>query len=54
MCRCFLRSALWIIANGGHMLVFGSKVPDLSIARRSVERRARSLAISLASATAAA
>ncbi len=36
------------------MLVLGSKVPALSIAFGSVERRATALAISLASATAAA
>jgi len=36
------------------MLVLGSKVPALSIAFGAVERRATALAISLASATAAA
>jgi len=54
MCRSLLGSALWNIADGGYALVFGSKVLAFSIIRGSVEPRAAVLAISLASATAAA
>jgi hypothetical protein len=40
MFRSFLGSALWIIANGGQVLGFGSKASAPSVAHGSVDPRA--------------